>query len=47
MRCVVIKEVIVNDCTKEEATENPWDYAQEETEREQEDWTVLTVEENA
>jgi hypothetical protein len=46
MRCVVIKDVCCNDCTIEEAENNPWDFAVDESERYQEDWEVVKVTEN-
>jgi len=46
MRCDVIKEVICNDCTLEEAKTNPWDYAVSETEMGQNDWEIEHIEEN-
>ena len=45
MRCVVIKTVTVEGCTKEEARTNPWDYSVDEVESDQEDWEVLSVKE--
>lgn len=46
MRCEVVKEVVCDDCTEEEAETNPWDHAVEEREQGQYDWTVLDVKEN-
>jgi hypothetical protein len=46
MRCVVIKEVFCT-CTEEQAYDNPFDYADCESETDQLDWEVLTVKENA
>lgn len=46
MRCVVIKEVVAEDCTEEEARNNPWEFCHDETEIEQTDWEVLHVEPN-
>lgn len=46
MRCIVVKDVCVSNCTKEEARSNPWDFANDETEVEQLDWDVIDVTEN-
>jgi hypothetical protein len=46
MECTVIKEVICDDCTREDAENNPWDYAIDETEIEQTGYDVLSVKEN-
>lgn len=46
MKCVVEKDVFVSDCTREEAENNPWDYAENENETSQVDWEVISVEEN-
>jgi len=43
VRCVVVKEVVCEDCTKEEARSNPWDHAVCEEEIEQIDWDVTEV----
>jgi hypothetical protein len=39
----VVKEVICEDCTKQEARTNPWDHAVCEEEIEQIDWDVTDV----
>lgn len=46
MRCVVVKEVVVEDCTEEQAKADPWGYAVDENETHQEDWEVRRVEPN-
>lgn len=46
MRCSVEKEVVLANCTEEEARTNPWDYAVEERELGQNDWEVTSVEPN-
>lgn len=46
MRCVVIKDVIVTGCSEGEARDNHWEHSEEETEVEQLDWEVLSVEPN-
>lgn len=46
MMCTVRKQVIVENCTEEEANENPWDYAVDETEIDQVDWEVIGIKEN-
>lgn len=43
VRCVVVKGVVCEDCTKEEARTNPWDHAVCEEEIEQIDWDVTEV----
>jgi hypothetical protein len=45
MKCVVVKQVTCEDCTQEEAEENPFDYAVDEVEIEQVDCEVLDVQE--
>ena len=46
MECIVTKDVVIEDCTEEEAYSNPWDYAVDETETNQVDWKVIDVTEN-
>jgi hypothetical protein len=46
MRCVVMKDVLCVACTEEEARENPWEFAADETEIDQIDWEVLSVTED-
>ena len=43
VRCVMVKEIVCEDCTKEEARANPWAHAIDETELEQIDWDVTEV----
>lgn len=46
MRCEVTKSVIVDGCTEEEARTDPWNFAIDEREVEQQNWEVLSVKEN-
>ncbi len=46
MKCVVEKEVFVNNCTETEARLNPWDHFDDEIETCQEDWEVISVNPN-
>ena len=46
MRCVVTKLVTVEGCTEEQARNNPWQFAVDEVETDQEDWKVLSVKED-
>jgi hypothetical protein len=46
MTCTVDKEVIVRDCTAEEAELDPWAHAIHEREVSQTDWDVKSVEPN-
>jgi hypothetical protein len=46
MRCSIIKNVVLEDCTKEEAENNTWAYSVEETETSMEDWEILGIEPN-
>jgi len=46
MKCVVIKEVVTDECTREEASNSPFEHAIDENEIEQTDWEVQSVEEN-
>jgi hypothetical protein len=43
IRCVVQKSVTCADCTEEQAKRNPFEYAIEELETDQEDYDVLSV----
>jgi hypothetical protein len=45
MKCVITKEVYVENCTEEEAKE-PWAYSIDEREIEMTDWKFLSIEEN-
>ena len=44
MRCTVTKWVYCEDCTEDEAREDPWKHAVGEDEIEQADWKILKVE---
>ncbi len=46
VKCQVEKEVICDDCTEEDAKNNPFGYAINELEVNQTDWEVRSVEEN-
>lgn len=47
LRCVVIKEVTCDDCTEDQARDEPWEYVDgDETEIEQVDWEVQSVKVN-
>lgn len=46
MRCIVTKDVIVENCTRKEAEKDPWDHAVDEIEIDQDDWEVISVKEN-
>lgn len=41
-----IRELVCEDCTEEQATENPFDHAVWDDEVHQEDWRVQTVKPN-
>jgi len=43
MRCTIIKDVIVNDCTREEAENQTWGHAVDEEEIDQLDAEVIEV----
>lgn len=44
VRCVVVKEVVCEGCTVEQARADPWEYAVgDETELYQEEWEVLSA----
>lgn len=43
VRCVVVKEIVCENCTKQEAREYPWAHSVNETELEQIDWDVTEV----
>ena len=45
-KCVIKKSIICEGCTEEEAQANPFEYAIDETEIEQIDWEVESVEPN-
>lgn len=44
VRCTVIKAIRCEDCTEDEAREDPFDHAVDETEVSQEDWEIESVE---
>ena len=46
VRCVVLKELVVFNCTEEEAAKSPFDHASDERELNQVDYEVLSVEPN-
>jgi len=46
VECVVKKKLYLEDCTQEQATKEPWDYAVDEEEYEQTDWTFIGCEPN-
>lgn len=46
MEVTVKKEVYLENCTKEQAESNPWDYSEDELEIEMLDWEILKIEEN-
>lgn len=46
VRCVVTKELICENCTREQAESNPYDHAANETEIEQYDYEVQSVHPN-
>ena len=46
MKCEVTKEVICEDCTEEQARANPFEYSSQETELDQIDYDVRSVEPN-
>lgn len=43
----VIKDIICDDCTKEEAERNPFAYATDEMDIDTPDWEVRSVQENS
>lgn len=45
-RCVVIKEIICDNCTKEEAMKDVWEHAVSEHESDQMDWEIVGVSPN-
>jgi hypothetical protein len=46
MRCEVVKDVCVDNCTEDEARNDPWSFAVSEQEIEQPDWEVKSVDPN-
>jgi len=43
IRCTGIKELVCDNCTASQASEDPWSYVVSETEKSMEDWDVLSV----
>lgn len=46
MKREVITDVYVQNCTEDEARNDPWSYVSDEKEIDQRDWEVLSVEPN-
>jgi hypothetical protein len=46
MRCKVLKDVVCEGCTEKQARNDPFEYAIDEVEVEQEDWEVISVKED-
>jgi len=46
MRCTVDKTVVCDNCTEQQAQEDPWHYAVDEQETAMPDWEVRDVEPN-
>lgn len=46
IRCEIVKELICDDCTEDQAENDPWEHAIDEREVYQEDWSVMSVREN-
>ncbi len=46
VKCIVTKQIVVEDCTKAQAINNPWDHVVDEIEKHQDDWKVISVEPN-
>ena len=46
MKCEVIKDVYVSDCTEDDARTNPFEHSTDEREVDQLDWEVRSVEPN-
>jgi len=46
VKCKITKEIYVENCTEEEAKNNPWDYSIDEREVEQVSWEFVSTEEN-
>lgn len=44
MKCTVIKDVYLDECTEEEARTRPFEHACEEHEIDMQDWEVKSVE---
>jgi hypothetical protein len=46
VECTVVKELICNNCTKEQVEDDPWAFCIDERELEVPDWEVQSVTEN-
>lgn len=46
LKCTVYKDVVCENCTEDQAEEHPYEFATDETETDQIDWEVLSVEPN-
>lgn len=46
MKCTVLKDVYVDDCTGEQARTNPFEFASKEQDVDMLDWDVKSVEPN-
>ena len=46
VECLVTKSVVLENCTEEEARNNPWSFAVEETETGMIDWEFINLEPN-
>lgn len=45
--CTIVKEVVCEDCSKDEAQDRPWHFSVDESEVEMIDWDVTDVTPNA
>jgi hypothetical protein len=43
IRCVITKIVTCEDCTEEQARDNPWNYATDEHDADVNDWEVKSI----
>jgi len=46
VECIVTKEIYCNGCTQEQALADPFDFAVDEREIGQDDWTVQSIQPN-
>lgn len=46
MECVVNKVLVCENCTEEQAHDDPWSFVVQEDETDMKDWEVKKVEEN-
>lgn len=46
LRCVTIKDVVTTECTAAEARNNPYEHCAQESEVDQPDWEIISMEEN-